>query len=184
MQAALFRRLREHYQKRDQLRLTVDYRKKYLESLVRGGEEEARQAEENFAQARAQTDRDYEESAAAVAEKKELSADEEAELNRLWRKLVKLYHPDRFAHEPDKLATYEKLTAAINRAKETGDIQTLHEIADDPAKCQPSSGCATFSHPMGEGLCGRAGRAWISATKWNWQSCGGCMNRCNWKSSR
>ncbi len=133
MQAALFRRLREHYQKRDQLRLVVDYRQKYLESLVRGGEEEAKQAEENFAQARAQTNRDYEASAAAVAEKKELSADAEAELNQLWRKLVKLYHPDRFANEPDKLATYEKLTAAINRAKETGDIQTLREIADDPA---------------------------------------------------
>jgi DNA polymerase-3 subunit epsilon len=44
-----------------------------------------------------------------------------------------LYHPDRFAHEPDKLATYEKLTAAINRAKEAGDIQTLREIAEDPA---------------------------------------------------
>ena len=133
MQAVLFRRLREHYQKRDQLRLVVDYRKKYLESLVRGGEEEAKQAEENFEQARAQTDRDYEESAAAVAEKKELSADEEAHLNQLWRKLVKLYHPDRFANEPDKLATYEKLTAAINHAKETGDIQKLREIADDPA---------------------------------------------------
>jgi hypothetical protein len=54
-------------------------------------------------------------------------------LNRLWRKLVKLYHPDRFAHEPDKQATYEKLTAAINRAKEAGDIKTLREIAEDPA---------------------------------------------------
>jgi hypothetical protein len=37
MQAALFRRLREHYQKRDRLRLILDYRKKYLDSLVRGG---------------------------------------------------------------------------------------------------------------------------------------------------
>ena len=54
-------------------------------------------------------------------------------MNGLWRKLVKLYHPDRFAHEPDKLAAYEKLTAAINRAKEAGDIQTLREIAEDPA---------------------------------------------------
>ena len=98
-----------------------------------GGEEEAKQAEENFEQAKAQTDKDYEESAAAVADKQELSADEEAELNQLWRKLVKLYHPDRFANEPDKLATYEKLTAAINHAKETGDIKTLREIADDPA---------------------------------------------------
>ncbi len=56
----------------------------------------------------------------------------EAELNRLWKKLVKLYHPDRFAHEPEKLETYHKLTAAINRAKDSGDIQTLREIAEDP----------------------------------------------------
>jgi DNA polymerase-3 subunit epsilon len=133
VQAMLFRRLREHYQKRDRLRLILEYRKKYLNSLVRGGEEEAKQAEQNYENARAQTDKDYEETAAAVAEKRALTADEEAELNRLWRKLVKLYHPDRFAHEPDKLATYEKLTAAINRAKETSDIQTLREIAEDPA---------------------------------------------------
>ena len=133
MQAALFRRLREHYQKRDRLRLILDYRKKYLDSLVRGGEDEAKQAEENYEKAKTQTDKDYEETAAAVAEKKELTAEEEAELNGLWRKLVKLYHPDRFANEPDKLATYEKLTAAINRAKEAGDIKTLREIAEDPA---------------------------------------------------
>ncbi len=132
VQAVLFRRLREHYQKRDRLRLVVDYRKKFLDSLVRGGEEEAKQAEENYEQAKAQADRDYEETAAAVAEKKVLTADEEAELSRLWKKLVKLYHPDRFAHEPDKLETYHKLTAAINRAKDSGDIKTLREIAEDP----------------------------------------------------
>lgn len=131
-QGALFRLLREHYQKRDQLRLVVDYRKKFLDSLVRGGEEEAKQAEAHYEQARAQTDRDYEETAASVAEQKQLSAEEEAELTRLWKKLVKLYHPDRFAHEPDKLETYHKLTAAINRAKDAGDIQTLREIAEDP----------------------------------------------------
>ncbi len=132
MQAVLFRRLREHYQKRDRLRLIVDYRRKYLDSLVRGGDEEARQAEENYAKARAQTEQDYQETAAAVAGKKELTPEEEAELNRLWKKLVKLYHPDRFTHEPEKLETYHKLTAAINRAKDSGDIQTLREIADDP----------------------------------------------------
>ncbi len=132
VQAILFRRLAEHYQKRDQLRLIVDYRKKYLDSLTRGGDEEAKQAEENYERARTQTDKDYEESAAAVAEKKQLTSEEEAELSRLWKKLVKLYHPDRFAHEPDKLETYEKLTAAINRAKDSGDIETLREIAEDP----------------------------------------------------
>ena len=132
MQAVLFRRLREHYQKRDRLRLVVDYRKKYLNSLVTGGEEEAKQAEENFERAKAQADRDYEETAAAVAEKRLLSAEEEAELIRLWKKLVKLYHPDRFANAPDKLETYHKLTSAINRAKDAGDIKTLREIAEDP----------------------------------------------------
>ena len=69
---------------------------------------------------------------ATVAWQKELTAEEEAELARLWRKLVKLYHLDRFAHEPDKLETYAKLTAAINRAKDSGDIATLREIAEDP----------------------------------------------------
>ena len=86
----------------------------------------------NYEQAKAQTDKDYEETAAAVAEKKQLTAEEEAELSRLWKKLVKLYHPDRFANEPDKLETYHKLTAAINRAKDAGDIKTLREIAEDP----------------------------------------------------
>ena len=132
MQAILFRRLREHYQKRDRLRLVVGYRKKYLDSLVRGGDEEARQAEENYERAKAQTDKDYEETAAAVAKKKQLTSEEEAELTRLWKKLVKLYHPDRFAHEPSKLETYHKLTSAINRAKDACDIKTLREIADDP----------------------------------------------------
>jgi DNA polymerase III epsilon subunit-like protein len=133
LQAALFQRLREYYQKRDRLRLILDYRKKYLDSLMHDGEEDAKQAEVNYEKAKAQTDKDYDETAATVAEKQKLTAEDEAELNQLWRKLVKLYHPDRFAHEPDKLATYGKLTAAINRAKEAGDIKTLHEIAEDPA---------------------------------------------------
>ncbi len=132
MQSVLFRQLREHYQQRDRLRLIVDYRRKFLDSLVRGGEEEAKQAEANYEQAKAQTDKDYEETAAAVADKKQLTVEEEAELSRLWKKLVKLYHPDRFADQPDKLETYHKLTAAINRAKDAGDIQTLRDIAEDP----------------------------------------------------
>src|SRR5437870_10759974 len=115
----------------DRLRLVVDYQRKFLDSLVRGGEQEAKQAETQYEQAKAQTDKDYEQTAAAVAEKKQLTAEEEAELSRLWRKLVKLYHPDRFANQPDKLETYHKLTAAINRAKDAGDIKTLKEIADD-----------------------------------------------------
>ncbi len=67
-----------------------------------------------------------------MAAKKALTGEEEAELAALWKRLVKLYHPDRFANEPDKLATYGKLTAAINRAKDSGDLDTLRQIASDP----------------------------------------------------
>ena len=38
-----------------------------------------------------------------MAGKAPLTPDEEAELNRLWKKLVKLYHPDRFAHDPGEV---------------------------------------------------------------------------------
>jgi hypothetical protein len=48
VQAVLFRLLREHYQKRDGLRLTVDYRRKFLDSLARGDSAAAKQAEETF----------------------------------------------------------------------------------------------------------------------------------------
>ena len=131
VQAVLFRRLREHYQKRDRLRLMVDYRRKFLDSLTRGNRQEGMKAAEDYERAQTQTDQDYEELAAAADKKKQLTADQEAELTQLWKKLVKLYHPDRFASEPDKLETYHKLTAAINQAKDTGDIETLREIAED-----------------------------------------------------
>src|SRR6266446_10661806 len=54
MQAVLFRQLREHYQRRDRWRLIVDYRRKFLDSLVRGFEEEAKQTESHYEQAKAQ----------------------------------------------------------------------------------------------------------------------------------
>ena len=131
VQAVLFRQLRGHYQTRDRLRLTVDYRRKFLDSLTRGDRQEEMKAAEDYERAQTQTDKDYEELAAAADKKKQLTAEEEAELSRLWKKLVKLYHPDRFANEPEKLETYHKLTAAINQAKDTGDIGTLREIAED-----------------------------------------------------
>ena len=97
VQAVLFRRLRGHYQKRDRLRLVVEYRQKFLDSFVRDSTEEAEQSERDLEQAKARLDEDYEELAAAAEKKKYLTARQEAELMQLWKKLVKLYHPDRFA---------------------------------------------------------------------------------------
>ena len=69
---------------------------------------------------------------AALAKKRELTAAQEQELKALWKKLVKLFHPDRIFDDPEKRETYKKLTQAINHAKDTGDLDTLREIAADP----------------------------------------------------
>ena len=132
IQARLFRHLRGHYQKRDRLRLAVEYRQKFLDSFIRDDTDEVEQAEKDFEQAKVRLDEDYEGLATAADKKKKLTSEQEAELTQLWKKLVKLYHPDRFANEPDKLETYHQLTAAINLAKDAGDIETLREIAEDP----------------------------------------------------
>ncbi len=132
LQAGLFQRLRTWCQERDRLRLVVNYRQQFLEVLLRQGEEEAEQVERQYRQAKTRSEQEYEETAQTLAARRELTADEQGELRKLWKKLVSLYHPDRFAHEPDKLATCEKLTAAINGAKDRGDIGTLRQIAGDP----------------------------------------------------
>ena len=152
VQAVLFRLLREHYQKRDRLRLTVDYRRKFLDSLTRGDAEAANKEEKQFEQAKTQSDQDYEELSAAADKKQQLTAEQEAELTRLWKKLVKLYHPDRFADQPDKLEAYHKLTAAINRAKDIGDIETLREIAEDPQGFMLRQGWASLDFGDAEEL--------------------------------
>ena len=69
MKARLFAPLREHFQRRDRLRLVVEYRRKYLESLVRQGEEEAGKIAQEFRQADARNEQEYAETAAALVEK-------------------------------------------------------------------------------------------------------------------
>jgi hypothetical protein len=44
VQAALFQRLRGHYQNRDRLRLAVEYRQKFLDSFIRDDTDEVEQA--------------------------------------------------------------------------------------------------------------------------------------------
>jgi hypothetical protein len=130
-QAVLFRHLRGRNQKRDRLRLAVHYRQKFLDSFVRDDPDEAEQAERDLAQAKARLDEDYETLAAAAEAARPMTAEQEVELGRHWRKLVVLHQPDRFTREPDKLATFHKLAGAIHRAKESGDLPALREIAED-----------------------------------------------------
>jgi DNA polymerase-3 subunit epsilon len=114
------------------MRLVVRYRQTFLDTLLREGDEEAERVRDEYSQADARTQQEYEDTEAAMESKQRLSSEEESEMKGLWRKLVKLFHPDRFANDAEKMATYTKLTAAINAAKDSGDLQTLRQIAEDP----------------------------------------------------
>jgi DNA polymerase-3 subunit epsilon len=131
-QARLFELLRPLFQKRDRLKLRLDYRRKYLETLLFSGEEEASTVTEQFEQAKTESDAAYERAAAESAGRKELTSDEEGELKVLWSKLVRLFHPDRYMDDAEKRSAYEHLTAEVNCARDAGDIERLREIADDP----------------------------------------------------
>ena len=139
-QAKLFELLRPLFQKRDQLRLRLDYRQKYLETLLTAGEEEAQEVEEELEHAQAQSETEYEKVASETAGVRHLSGDEEAELKGLWRKLVKLFHPDRFMDDEKTQIAYQKLTAEINRVRDSGDIARMREIASDPEGFMARSG--------------------------------------------
>ena len=132
-QASLFRMLHKHYQRRDRLTRVVEYRRKFLSTLIREGEEAAEEVVAQFKDANQRSDREYEEVAAAAEGRTTLTEAQTQELQGLWKKLVRVYHPDRFANDPDNLASYTALTSEINAARDAGDIDLLREIAADPA---------------------------------------------------
>ena len=140
VQAAIFGLVRDQYQARDRIKLIVEYRKKFLASLISEGEEQAEEVTDEYDKARAQSNRDYEEAAEAATNQRHLSDDDLNELHRLWKKLVRLFHPDRHADQTDKREAYEKLTSAINEARDTGNIELLREIEADPSAFMRQNG--------------------------------------------
>jgi len=129
--SALFKILHGHYQARDRLMLMIKYRRFYLETLLSSGEEDAEQVREEYTVAQDESDADYSKAAQVASEKKELSEAEQTEIKSLWRKLVKLYHPDRYTNDEVKMVIYQKLTAVINQARDEGNMDLLREIATD-----------------------------------------------------
>ena len=116
-----------------------------MEALLTGGEEEAERVVSESENAAEQTDTEYEQTASAMADRKTLNEEEEEELKRLWRKLVGLFHPDRFASEPDKQEAYAELTREINDARDKGDIGRLREIVRDPEEFMAKMGLSRLN---------------------------------------
>jgi hypothetical protein len=97
-------------------------------------------------------DREYDSTASALEGKRELNDDETARLKQLWKKLVRMFHPDLHEQDPEKRKTYEMLTQAINEARDRGDIELLELIAKDPQAFILKQGWASVSLDGGRGL--------------------------------
>ena len=124
--------LRDRYRRRDRLERLVEYRRRYLETLLQDGEEEAEHVAGAHEEAQVELESDYESLDRDAGRRTEPTAEQEQEIKTLWRKLVKMFHPDRHAGEPEKQERYNQLMQVINQARDGGDIDVLCEIADDP----------------------------------------------------
>ena len=63
-----------------------------------------------------------------------------------------MFHPDLHEQDPEKRKTYERLTQAINEARDRGDIELLELIANDPQAFILKQGWATVSLNGASGL--------------------------------
>jgi DNA polymerase-3 subunit epsilon len=152
IRSRLFGLLRALYQERDRLRLVVQFRKTFIERLLAEGEEAAEQTAGDYQRESAGKDEEYDSTAAALEGKRELDDEETTRLKQLWKKLVRMFHPDLYEHDSEKRKTYERLTQAINEARDRGDIGLLERIAKDPQAFIRQQGWAAVSLDGSEGL--------------------------------
>jgi DNA polymerase III epsilon subunit-like protein len=152
IRSKLFSALRTYYQERDRLRLLVQFRKAFIERLLSEGEESAERTAGDYQRESAEKDREYDSTAAALEGKRELNDEETTRLKQLWKKLVRMFHPDLHEHDPEKRKTYERLTQAINEARDRGDIELLELIAKDPQAFILKQGWASVSLNGDHGL--------------------------------
>ena len=94
---------------------------------------------------RANLDEDYESLDRDADHRVEPTPEQEQEVKALWRKLVKMYHPDRHPGDREKQERYNLLMQAVNQAKDREDIDVLREIADDPRGFCQRQGWGNFN---------------------------------------
>jgi DNA polymerase-3 subunit epsilon len=132
IRSRLFESLRSYYQERDRVRLVIQYRNAFIDALLSEGEESAEKTTGAYERASSEQEEEYDSIASALEGKRELNHEEAAKLKMLWKKLVRMFHPDQYEQDPEKRQTYELLTQAINAARDRGDIELLELIAKDP----------------------------------------------------
>lgn len=133
VQSELFRLLKADYKQRDLLKLIIDFRKRYLNSLLGRLDLTPEDVCESFNQEKEEIDEHFRSAEQAAEDITILSDEQSNQLKDLYRKLVKLYHPDLVRTNEAKARAYSSLMAIINDAKARMDIDLLREIAADPS---------------------------------------------------
>lgn len=132
-QAALFNLLKSSYKRRDALKLVIEYRRKFIQSLLAELDLDPADVRSQFDHDQKKLDDEFEAAEKLTEQVSSLSDDQQNEIKDLYRKLVKLYHPDRFNSDEEKSKAYTLLMAIINQAKSRMDISLMREIANDPS---------------------------------------------------
>lgn len=117
------------------LRSKIDFLRNRLNAKVEG----FKQSEEFWNQQEKKINDEYEQAFEKAEFRKEergkeISKKKKPRLQRVWMKLVKLFHPDKHMDNPDDKEAYEEVMATINQAKKDGDLDKLEAIAEDPEK--------------------------------------------------
>jgi DNA polymerase III epsilon subunit-like protein len=132
-QAELFNLLKSSYKRRDALKLVIEYRRKFIQSLLAELDLDPADVRSQFDRDQKKLDDEFEAAEKLTEQVSSLSDDQQNEIKDLYRKLVKLYHPDRFNSDEGKSKAYTLLMAIINQAKSRMDISLVREIANDPS---------------------------------------------------
>lgn len=132
-QADLFNLLKSSYKRRDALKLVIEYRRKFIQSLLAELDLDPADVRSQFDRDQKKLDEEFETAEKLTEQVSSLSDDQQNEIKDLYRKLVKLYHPDRFNSDEEKSKAYTLLMSIINQAKARMDISLMREIANDPS---------------------------------------------------
>lgn len=146
MEARVFLQLHEYYLKHDQLLLLIQYRQNHLDKITGALnntsnpralpeyiEQESECIRMQYFRARATKDMEYGETSSRHVENIETSDGENNELKLLFKRLAKLYHPDRVMDDEELYPVYLRIMQDINSARDRGDVDLLRMIANDPA---------------------------------------------------
>ena len=84
-------------------------RKAFIARLLAEDAESAEETAGDYQHEAAEKVREFDSTASALEGKRELNAEETARLKQLWKKLVRMFHPDLHEHDLEKRKTYELL---------------------------------------------------------------------------